>query len=68
MAGFTFDSKHCYTYFMRTVPNIKNNLMPPEKSISELFMKSFLMVTNTGTCIELFESSGRCDGLGIKNP
>ena len=41
MAGFTFDSKHCYTYFMRTVPNIKNNLMPPEKSISELFIKSF---------------------------
>ena len=39
-AGFTFGLKHRYSYFMRTIPNISQNLKRLEKSIRNYFIKS----------------------------
>ena len=39
-SGFIFGFKHHYTYFMRTIPNISQNLKRLEKSIRNYFIKS----------------------------
>ena len=39
-AGFTFGLKHRYSYFMRTIPNISQNLKRLEKRIRNYFIKS----------------------------
>ena len=67
-AGFIFGSKHRYTYFMRTTPNISQNLKQLEKSIRNYFIKSLF---NGYECDdierELFELPTKYGGLSIIN-
>ena len=68
-AGFIFGLKHRYTYFMRTIPNISQNLKRLENSIRNCFIKSLF---NGYECNnlerELFELPANYGGLGIINP
>ena len=44
ISGFAFGLKHCYTCFMRTIPNISQNLKRLEKCIWNYIIKAFFNV------------------------
>ena len=63
-AGFIFGLKHRYRYFMRTIPNIFQNLKGLEKSIRNCYIKSLFSDMER----DLFELPDNYGGLGIINP
>ena len=70
-AGFIFGLKHryTYTYFIRTISNISQNLKQPEKSITNYFIKSlFNGYECNGMERELFELTAKYGGLRIIKP
>ena len=41
-AAFTFELRHRWTYFMRTLPDIENLLQPLERAISDVLIPSLI--------------------------
>ena len=41
-AGYTFDPRHRWTYFLRTLPNIEDLLKPLERAMSDVLIPSMV--------------------------
>ncbi|EDO35883.1 predicted protein [Nematostella vectensis] len=67
-AAYTFGLKHRWTYFLRTLPDIEDLLLPLERAISDTLIPSLTGRTCTQTERDLLALPVRFGGLGITNP
>eukprot|EP00794_Sanderia_malayensis_P004398 gene4398-4986_t len=67
-AVFTKGICHRWTYFMRTIPDISELLIPLKQKISERFLPALLGRKITDNQREILELPVRYGGLGIINP
>ena len=59
---------HRWTFYMRTIPHINENLLPLEKKISEVFIPALLGRAVSSFERDILELPVRYGGLGITNP
>ena len=67
-AAFTFGLKHCWTYYLRTLPDIEDLLEPLEHAISHALIPAITGYTCTPAERDLLALPVRMGGLGITNP
>ena len=67
-AAFTFDLRHRWTYFLRTLPDIAQLLEPLERAINEVLMPAVTDHTVTKVERDLLGLPMRADGLGFTDP
>ena len=68
-AAYIFGFQHKYTYFLRTIPNISNELKPLDKAIDECLLKPILDNYDfTDIERQWFSLPARKGGLGIIIP
>jgi hypothetical protein len=67
-AAFSFGLKHKWTYFLRTLPDIEDLLVPLEQVVSDLLLPSITGHSCTSEERQLLAMPVRMGGLGIENP
>ncbi|MCP4460821.1 MAG: hypothetical protein GY816_22780, partial [Cytophagales bacterium] len=67
-AAFTKGISHRWTYYMRTIPDISETLIPLEKKISEVFIPALLGRSISPLERDILELPVRLGGMGIINP
>ncbi|XP_048582339.1 uncharacterized protein LOC5520811 isoform X2 [Nematostella vectensis] len=67
-AAYTFGLKHRWTYFLITLPDIEDLLLPLERAISDTLIPSLTERTCTQAERDLLALPVRFGGLGITNP
>ena len=60
--------RHCWTYFVWTLPNITNLLEPLERAITEVLIPALTDHQVTGDERALLALTLRVGGLGLANP
>ena len=66
--AFTIGSKHRWTYYLRTLPDIEELLEPLERAIGNVLIPAITGHTCTPAERELLALPVRLGGLGLTNP
>jgi len=67
-AAFTFGLKHCWTYFLRTLPDREDLLAPLERAIADALIPSITGHNCTQAGRTLLARPVRMGGMGLTNP
>ena len=67
-AAFTFGLKHRWTYFLRTLQDIEDLLIPLERAVADMLIPSITGHTCTREERDLLALPVRMGGLGLINP
>ena len=67
-AAFTFGLKHRWTYFLRTLQDIEDLLIPLERTVADMLIPSITGHTCTREERDLLALPVRMGGLGLINP
>ena len=67
-AAYTFGLKHCWTYFLRTLPDIQDLLEPLEQAIAQVFMPAIVEHKCSQLDRDVIALPVQLGGLGMANP
>ena len=67
-SAFTFGLKHKWTYFMRTLPDIQDLLVPLEDAISQVLLPAIIERKTSHLERDILALPVRFGGLGLTNP
>ena len=65
---FTFSLKHCWTYFLRTLPDIQDLLDPLENAIPNVLIPAITERSCSSSEWDILALPVHHGGLGITNP